>query len=99
MECDRQLRRPRVFVACRDNSLVRRLHDVFGREANFEVCGEAIHAAEPLGGAINLQRDLAILELGSPPQEGFKAAKALKVIVFINCMMTFALEKGSSSGN
>jgi DNA-binding NarL/FixJ family response regulator len=72
------LRRPRVFIACRDISLIRRLHDAFGREDRFEVCGEAIYGAEPFGEAIRLHPDLVILELESSPREGFQAAKALK---------------------
>jgi DNA-binding response OmpR family regulator len=72
------LRSPRVFIACSDNSLMRRLHDAFGREGNFEVCGDAIHRAKAVDEAIELHPDLVILELGSSPQEGFRAAKVLK---------------------
>lgn len=72
------MRRPRVLIACNDNSLKRRLRDAFGGEGDFEVCGEAIHGAEAVGEAIELHPDLVILELGSSPQERFKAAEALK---------------------
>lgn len=72
------MRKPRVFIACSDISLIRRLHDAFRSEDHFEVCGEAIYGAEPFGEAIRLHPDLVILELGSSPQEGFNAAKALK---------------------
>lgn len=67
-----------MVIACSDDSLISRLQDAFGRDGNFEVCGEAIHGPEALGGAIELHPDLVILELGSCPQQGFEAAKALK---------------------
>jgi two-component system, chemotaxis family, chemotaxis protein CheY len=62
-----------------DNAFVRRaLCELFGRESNFEVCGEAGNGKEAIEEAQKLRPDLIVLDLSMPVMNGFDAARVLK---------------------
>ena len=62
-----------------DNAFVRqRLCEVFGREADFEVCGEAENGREAIEDAQELHPDLILLDLSMPVMNGLDAARVLK---------------------
>ena len=62
-----------------DNASIRQgLRDLFKREADFEVCGEAENGKEGVQKAQQLHPDLIVLDLSMPVMNGFDAARALK---------------------
>ena len=62
-----------------DNAFVRqRLGDLFGREPDFEVCGEAENGRKAVEEAQELHPDLILLDLSMPVMNGLDAARALK---------------------
>jgi two-component system, chemotaxis family, chemotaxis protein CheY len=62
-----------------DNVYIRRVVcKVFGREADFEVCGEAENGKEAIDKAQELQPDLIVLDLSMPVMNGLDAARVLK---------------------
>ena len=61
-----------------DNALVRRgLCELFSREVDFEVCGEAENGREAIEEAQALHPDLILLDLAMPVMNGLDAARAL----------------------
>ena len=61
-----------------DNALIRQgLCELFSREADFEVCGEAENGREAIEEAQELQPDLILLDLSMPVMNGLDAARAL----------------------
>ena len=61
-----------------DNAFVRqRLCELFSREADFEVCGEAENGREVIEEAQELHPDLILLDLSMPVMNGLEAARAL----------------------
>lgn len=70
--------RPRVLIICTDSDLMRTLHDAFSRKGDFEVCGNAFNGAKSIADTLEIHPDLVILELGSFPQAGLEAVKAIK---------------------
>src|SRR5216683_7326045 len=65
-----------------DNAFVRqRLCEVFGREADFDVCGEAGNGREAIEEAQELHPDLILLDLSMPVMNGLEAARVLKRVM------------------
>jgi two-component system, chemotaxis family, chemotaxis protein CheY len=62
-----------------DNSYIRgALSELFNREADFEVCGEAANGREAIEEAGQLNPDLIVLDLSMPVMNGLDAARVLK---------------------
>ena len=62
-----------------DNDAVRRaVCEVFTRESDFEVCGEAHDGHDAIEKAQRLHPDLIILDLSMPVMNGLDAARALR---------------------
>jgi len=62
-----------------DNSFVRQaLSEIFKREADFDVCGEAANGHEAIRIAQLLSPDLIVLDLAMPVMNGLDAARMLK---------------------
>jgi YesN/AraC family two-component response regulator len=62
-----------------DNAHIRRgLCEVFKREADLEVCGEAENGKEVIAKALELHPDLIVLDLSMPIMNGLDAARKLK---------------------
>jgi DNA-binding NarL/FixJ family response regulator len=61
-----------------DNALIRRgLCQLFSREPDFEVCGEAENGRQAIEEAQDLHPDLILLDLSMPVMDGLDAARAL----------------------
>jgi two-component system, chemotaxis family, chemotaxis protein CheY len=62
-----------------DNAFLRRgLCELFKREADFEVCGEAEDGKKAIEKARELHPDIIVLDLSMPVMNGFDAARVLK---------------------
>jgi two-component system, chemotaxis family, chemotaxis protein CheY len=62
-----------------DSSYIRQaLCELFKREADFEVCGEAENGKKAIEKAQELCPDLIVLDLSMPVMNGFDAARVLK---------------------
>ena len=62
-----------------DSTYVRQaLCELFKREADFEVCGEAENGKDAIKKAQDLRPDLIVLDLSMPVMNGFDAARILK---------------------
>jgi DNA-binding NarL/FixJ family response regulator len=62
-----------------DNAYIRReLCELFKREEDFEICGEAENGKEAIDQAIALHPDLIVLDLSMPVMNGLDAARELK---------------------
>ena len=62
-----------------DSAVIRQgLSELFEREADFEVCGEAENGKQAIEKAQKLRPDLIVLDLLMPVMNGFDAARALK---------------------
>ena len=62
-----------------DNALIRQaLCELFKREADFEVCGEAENGREAIEKAQQLHPDLIVMDLSMPVMNGIEAARVLK---------------------
>jgi DNA-binding NarL/FixJ family response regulator len=62
-----------------DSALVRKgLSELFSREADFEVCGEAENGRKAIQEAQESHPDLILLDLAMPVMNGLDAARALK---------------------
>jgi DNA-binding NarL/FixJ family response regulator len=62
-----------------DNAFIRKaLCDMFKREENFDVCGEAENGREAIAKAQQLRPDLIVLDLSMPVMNGLDAARVLK---------------------
>jgi two-component system chemotaxis response regulator CheB len=65
-----------------DNGFARQaLIDIFKREADFEVCGEASNGQEAVQAAQLLNPDLVVLDLAMPVMNGLDAARVLKRVI------------------
>ncbi|MCU1297389.1 MAG: LuxR family transcriptional regulator [Acidobacteriaceae bacterium] len=65
-----------------DNPQVRQaLCEVFKREADFDVCGEAGNGREAIEKAQQLHPDLIVTDLSSPVMNGLEAARVLKSLM------------------
>ncbi len=62
-----------------DNAFIREaLCELFTRETDFEVCGEAENGREAIEKAQQLHPDLIVLDLSMPVMNGLDAARVLK---------------------
>lgn len=62
-----------------DNAFIRQaLCELFEREADFEVCGEAEDGQEAIAAATCLHPDLVVLDISMPVMNGLEAAKVLR---------------------
>ena len=62
-----------------DNAYIREgLRELFKRETDFEVCGEAQNGKEAIDKAQELRPDLIVLDLCMPVMNGLDAARVLK---------------------
>jgi DNA-binding NarL/FixJ family response regulator len=62
-----------------DNAHIRRaLCELFKRDADFEICGEAQNGKEAIAKALELCPDLIVLDLSMPAMNGLDAARELK---------------------
>jgi two-component system, chemotaxis family, chemotaxis protein CheY len=62
-----------------DNAVIRQsLCEIFKRDGDFEVCGEAENGKEAVEKAQELHPDLIVLDLSMPVMNGLDAARALK---------------------
>ena len=62
-----------------DNAFIRQaLCELFERESDFEVCGEAENGKQGIEEAQRLRPDLIVLDLSMPVMNGFDAARVLK---------------------
>lgn len=69
----------RTVLVVDDNPLVRRaLCELFTREADFEVCGEAENGREAIEKAQQLLPDLIVTDLSMPVMNGLEETRALK---------------------
>ena len=62
-----------------DNAYIRReLCELFKREEDFEICGEAENGKEAIARALELHPDLIVLDLSMPMMNGLDAARVLR---------------------
>jgi DNA-binding NarL/FixJ family response regulator len=96
----------RTVLVVDDNPFIRRiLCELFTREADFEICGEADNGREAIGKAQELRPDLIVLDLSMPVMNGIDAARTLKrlmptvpIIMFSEYSDAFSLEEAHSVG-
>jgi len=89
-----------------DNAFVRQsLRELFDREEDFEVCGEAENGREAIEKAQELHPDLILLDLSMPVMNGLHAARALKrvtpempIIMFSAYGNSFVEKEARSAG-
>jgi len=62
-----------------DNAYIRRaLCELFKREAEFEVCGEAANGRQALSKVLELHPDLIVMDLSMPEMNGLETARELR---------------------
>lgn len=62
-----------------DNAFIRQaLREIFEREGDFKVCGEADNGRDAIDAVTHLQPDLVVLDFSMPVMNGLDAAKVLK---------------------
>lgn len=62
-----------------DNKFVRQaLREIFEREGDFKICGEADNGRDGIEAVTRLQPDLVVLDFSMPVMNGLEAAKILK---------------------
>lgn len=65
-----------------DNNFVRQaLCQIFEREGDFEVCGEAEDGRQAIAAVTCLHPDLVILDISMPVMNGLDAARALRALL------------------
>ena len=70
---------PKSVLIVDDNASIRQvLCELFKREVDSEVCGEAENGKEAIEKAQELRPDLIVLDLSMPVMNGFDAARVLK---------------------
>lgn len=70
---------PKSVLIVDDNAHIRQaLCELFERETDFEVCGEAENGKEAIEKGRELRPDLIVLDLSMPVMNGFDAARVLK---------------------
>jgi two-component system, chemotaxis family, chemotaxis protein CheY len=96
----------RSVLVVDDNPFIRRtLCELFTREADFEICGEAENGREAIGKAQEFRPDLIVLDLSMPVMNGIDAARTLKrlmptvpIIMFSEYSDAFSLVEAHSIG-
>jgi two-component system, chemotaxis family, chemotaxis protein CheY len=89
-----------------DNAFIRQaLCEIFKRDGDFEVCGEAENGKEGIEKAQELHPDLIVLDLSMPVMNGLDAARALKrlmptvpLIMFSAYSNTLSEQEARSAG-
>jgi DNA-binding NarL/FixJ family response regulator len=89
-----------------DNELIRQaLCEMFMREADFEVCGEAENGREAIEKAQQLRPDLIVMDLSMPVMNGIEAAYVLQglmptvpLIIFSEYSDVFSEKEARSAG-
>jgi DNA-binding NarL/FixJ family response regulator len=89
-----------------DNAFIRQaLCEVFKRDADFEVCGEAENGKQAIEEAQELHPDLIVLDLSMPVMNGLDAARVLKqrmptvpLIMFSEYSNTFSEQEARPAG-
>ena len=89
-----------------DNAFVRqRVGEMFRREPDFEVCGEADNGRKAIERAQELHPDLILLDLSMPVMNGLEAARALKrvmpdvpIVMFSASADSFTEKEARSAG-
>ncbi len=67
---------PKSVLIVDDNAFIRQaLCELFKKEADFEVCGEAENGKKAIEKARELRPDLIVLDLSMPVMNGFDAAR------------------------
>ena len=70
---------PKSVLIVDDNAFIRKgLCELFKRETDFEVCGEAQNGKEAIEKAVKLRPDLIVLDLSMPVMNGLDAARTLR---------------------
>src|SRR5258708_39141867 len=102
----RSVRMPVRSVLVVDNQLVREaLCELFTREGDFEVCGEAENGQEAIEMAQLLRPDLIVTDLSMPVMNGLEETRALKklmpavpVIIFTSHSDLFVEKEARAAG-
>ena len=89
-----------------DNAFIRQaLCELFKREADFEVCGEAENGQEAIEKAQQLHPDLIVMDLSMPVMNGIEAAYVLQglmptvpLIIFSEYSDVFSEQEARSAG-
>ena len=77
--CGAQSAMARSVLIVDDNPLIREhLCELFKREADFDVCGEAENGQEAIEKAQQLHPDLIVMDLSMPVMNGLDAARVLR---------------------
>jgi DNA-binding NarL/FixJ family response regulator len=86
-EPSRLSHRSRVLIVD-DNCFVRQaLAEIFKRESDFDVCGEAANGNEAIRIAQLLNPDLVVLDLAMPVMNGLDAARKLRLMPAVRLIM------------
>jgi len=73
---------PKSVLIVDDNAFIRQaLCELFKKEADFEVCGEAENGKKAIEKARELRPDLIVLDLSMPVMNGCDAARVLKRVM------------------
>ena len=89
--------RSRVLIVD-DNFFIRQiLSEIFKREPDFEVCGEAANGNEALRVAQLLRPDLIVLDLAMPVMNGLDAARMLRRLMPGVTLIMYCVTKGVTS--
>ncbi len=65
-----------------DNAFIRQgLCELFEREADFEICGEAEDGRQAIAAATCLHPDLVVLDISMPVMNGLEAARVLRALM------------------
>jgi two-component system, chemotaxis family, chemotaxis protein CheY len=69
----------KMLLIVDDNTFVRRaLREIFEREGDFKICGEADNGRDAIEAVMRLQPDLVVLDFSMPIMNGIEAARILK---------------------
>jgi DNA-binding NarL/FixJ family response regulator len=79
------------------HAFARPLCNVFEREEDFDVCGEAENGKEAVEKAQELQPDLILLDLSMPVMNGLDATRVLKQMMPDVPVIMFSAYRGSST--
>jgi DNA-binding NarL/FixJ family response regulator len=72
----------RTVLVVDDNPVVRKnLCELFTREADFEVCGEAENGNQAIEKALSLNPSLIVIDLSMPELDGLSTIRALKQLM------------------
>jgi len=97
---------PKCILIVDDSVAIRKiLRETLGREAGWEVCGEASNGREGVEKAQQLRPNLIVLDLSMPVMNGLDAARELTrllpsvpLVMFTNFETTHLKREASSAG-